>query len=434
MSESDIEPYCFHLYGVSMMAVGIRYILSYKADALGNRVEISTPMNSWKRAVEGVSLWKRGINPYDSDIIHESPFALAVYDYLVTYIPDSIDVLFIACDLLVSTILSHFAKYYLEEYVKKEQAKKVPKNTEPLLLKYDNIVWVCYLIEVVYLLNPYSVFSCAGRSTVLFQNLLLAFFLFLTTVGYWLEAGGVLAFLTFHSFYYCTLLVPLVMYVYQTANDRARYFEIFFTLGGFVVSIIGLLCGFRRITGSWRYLESTFGCILSVPDLTPNIGLFWYFFTEMFEHFRVFFLCIFQLNVFVYTIPLAVRLRKDPIFLMFVHIIIISIFKSYPCIGEVGFYLALLTIWSHLLHFMRQKFIVCCVLASCTLLAPTLWHLWIYSGSANANFYFAITLAFNTGQVFLLTDILSAFIKREYYFEKGVKYNEDGSLVLLRLQ
>lgn len=48
---------------------------------------------------------------------------------------------------------------------------------------------------------------------------------------------------------------------------------------------------------------------LSVPDLTPNIGLFWYFFAEMFEHFRLFFLCVFQINVFFYTIPLSIKLK-----------------------------------------------------------------------------------------------------------------------------
>jgi hypothetical protein len=31
-----------------------------------------------------------------------------------------------------------------------------------------------------------------------------------------------------------------------------------------------------------------------VGDHTPNVGLFWYFFTEMFEHFRLFFVCVFS--------------------------------------------------------------------------------------------------------------------------------------------
>jgi len=43
------------------------------------------------------------------------------------------------------------------------------------------------------------------------------------------------------------------------------------------------------------------------------------------------------------------------------------------------------------------------MLVACTLLGPVLWYLWIYAGSANANFYFAITLAYSSAQVSLLT-------------------------------
>lgn len=48
---------------------------------------------------------------------------------------------------------------------------------------------------------------------------------------------------------------------------------------------------------------------------------------------------------------------------------------------------------------LRNVFILSCVLIVCSLLFPVLWHLWIYAGSANSNFYYAITLTFNVGQV-----------------------------------
>ena len=48
---------------------------------------------------------------------------------------------------------------------------------------------------------------------------------------------------------------------------------------------------------------------LSVPDFTPNVGLFWYFFTDMFEHFRLFFLCVLQINAFIHCIPFTIRFR-----------------------------------------------------------------------------------------------------------------------------
>ncbi|GFS50612.1 phosphatidylinositol glycan anchor biosynthesis class U protein [Trichonephila clavipes] len=427
---------------VCLYALGfiVRFIFlksSTLTNALGNRVEVSTPITSWKKAIEGVNLWKHGTNPYDSDIFHESPLGLVTYDFILTYFPGWLPVIFAICDVLTAVVLSLVAKIYVNNSMKKEQDEKIPESSEPLLLKSENIAWVPFYVATAYLLSPYSIVSCGGKSTVTFQNMLLAFFMLFTACSNWFFASIILAMLSCHSFYHVTLLIPLAMYVYQIDDKKDRTWKVLKVLGTiatFVAVTIQLIFTFRSVTGSWHFLWCTYGCILSVPDLTPNIGLFWYFFTEIFEHFRVFFLCTFQLNVFVYTTPLAVRLRKEPMFFLLIHLIIITIFKSYPCIGDVGFYFALLPIWSHLFHFMRQRFIVCCVLASCTLLAPTLWHLWIYSGSANANFYFAITLAFNTGQVFLLTDILSAYIKREYYLENGVKYNEDGTLVLMRLQ
>jgi len=36
---------------------------------------------------------------------------------------------------------------------------------------------------------------------------------------------------------------------------------------------------------------------LTLPDLTPNTGLWWYFFTEMFDHFRPFFLVVFSVSI-----------------------------------------------------------------------------------------------------------------------------------------
>ena len=48
---------------------------------------------------------------------------------------------------------------------------------------------------------------------------------------------------------------------------------------------------------------------LRVPELTPNMGLFWYLFLEMFDHFREFFILVFQLNAFFYIIPLFSLLR-----------------------------------------------------------------------------------------------------------------------------
>ena len=52
-----------------------------------------------------------------------------------------------------------------------------------------------------------------------------------------------------------------------------------------------------------------FFCSLTAPDHTPGLGLFWYLFAEMFDHFRDFFLWVFQFNIVIYAVPLALRFR-----------------------------------------------------------------------------------------------------------------------------
>ena len=42
----------------------------------------------------------------------------------------------------------------------------------------------------------------------------------------------------------------------------------------------------------------------------------------------------------------------------------------------------------------------------CAVLSPIFYHLWIYTGSANANFYFALTLVSSAAQVCLLLSCL----------------------------
>jgi len=54
------------------------------------------------------------------------------------------------------------------------------------------------------------------------------------------------------------------------------------------------------------------------------------------------------------------------------------------------------------------------------LMAPITWYLWIYTGSANANFYFAMTMVFNVAQSFLVTDLFYSYLKRKFVLKNGL--------------
>ena len=79
--------------------------------------------------------------------------------------------------------------------------------------------------------------------------------------------------------------------------------------GYFVVFALALLFLSYGMMQSWEFLGASYGTILLVTDLTPNIGLFWYFVIEVFDHFRALFLFVFQYHIVIYVIPLTIRLQ-----------------------------------------------------------------------------------------------------------------------------
>lgn len=59
----------------------------------------------------------------------------------------------------------------------------------------------------------------------------------------------------------------------------------------------------------------------------------------------------------------------------------------------------MMTIEFCLFSVMANYFVVFCFFLITSALGPTVWYLWIYCNSANANFYFGATLAFASAQV-----------------------------------
>ncbi|XP_006807463.1 phosphatidylinositol glycan anchor biosynthesis class U protein [Neolamprologus brichardi] len=278
-----------------IVAVTIRAALfrSSLAELIAERVEVVSPITAWKRVVEGLALLDLGVSPYSGDVFHETPLIIYMFHFLVDYAE--------------ITFMSHSWRGTAE--------------VERTCAEDGEGIWVlaksCQLLIIVlcffshsYLLNPFTILSCVAKSTCGLNNAVLALFFLSTIKGNVLLSAIFLCLATYQSIYPITLCAPAMLYFMQR-----------------------------------QYIPVNF---LSVPDLTPNIGLFWYFFAEMFEHFRLFFLCVFQINVFFYTIPLSIKLKEHPVFLIFMQLAVISIFKSYPTVGDVALYLAFLPVWSHL--------------------------------------------------------------------------------------
>uniref|UniRef100_A0A3P9KM82 Phosphatidylinositol glycan anchor biosynthesis, class U n=1 Tax=Oryzias latipes TaxID=8090 RepID=A0A3P9KM82_ORYLA len=399
-----------------IVAVTVRAVLfrSSLAELISERVEVVSPITAWKRVIEGLALLDLGVSPYSGDVFHETPLIIYLFHFLVDYA----EITFMLADVVTAAALYAAAKDYNKQVFRKQkfalEADRYPPDSlllpSALRLRLDPLcgAWTSDLL-------------CVSGNV-----LLSAIFLCLAT---------------YQSVYPLTLCAPAMLYLMQRqyipVNLRRVSFWWFVVqyLFMYLGSLFVLVCLSFFLLGSWDYMPSVYGFILSVPDLTPNIGLFWYFFAEMFEHFRLFFLCVFQINVFFYTIPLSIKLKEHPVFLIFMQLAVISIFKSYPTVGDVALYMAFLPLWSHLHRFLRNIFLVSCVLLACSALFPVLWHLWIYAGSANSNFYYAITLLFNVAQILLVSDYFYAFLRREHHLTYGLYLKKkDGSEATLVLK
>ena len=67
---------------------------------------------------------------------------------------------------------------------------------------------------------------------------------------------------------------------------------------------------------------------------------------------------------------------------------------------------------------MRYPFFATATILYAALLGPAFYHLWIYAGSGNANFFYAITLVWSLGLTVILTDSLFAVLRDEAEVER----------------
>lgn len=231
-----------------------------------------------------------------------------------------------------------------------------------------------------------------------------------------------LAFASYLSMYPLLLLPPLVLLCY----DRRRASKVSESLTSFVFStvpavggsIYALLFMSYQISGSWEFIPSTYGVQLLLPDLTPNVGLWWYFFIEMFDSFRSFFLGVFWLHLSSYVVGLTIRLRRQPLFVITTLLGIFAVFKPYPSISDTSLFLALVPLYRHVFPLMRYSYLATSTILYATALGPAFYYLWIYAGSGNANFFYAITLVWSLGLSIMVADILFAVLRDEWEVER----------------
>lgn len=222
--------------------------------------------------------------------------------------------------------------------------------------------------------NPFIVLTCLARPTSVFTHALILEATARAALGQSITFVLSLALASYLSLYPLFLFPPLLILCYDEQNKRlaerqsngkpsahgssrnvsksstqgltALKFSILHTLG-FNAALAVLLVVSRILSGSWSFLSAHYLHIILLPSLTPNVGLWWYFFTEMFDSFRSFFLAVFWLHMAAYTPALCIRLRSQPLFAVCAILGVVSIYAPYPSVGDAGLFLSFLGLFRH---------------------------------------------------------------------------------------
>ncbi|CAG5107530.1 Oidioi.mRNA.OKI2018_I69.chr1.g3371.t1.cds [Oikopleura dioica] len=257
------------------------------------------------------------------------------------------------------------------------------------------LAW-CYL-------NPLSILSAGGCSAGIISNALLTC-LWHCSINHKDVIGSLLLVLSSADrLYPLQLIVPILM-LKQGLHAKAKYL--------FLVVFWSSLVWFT--VGSEMF--SNWNVIFNLTIYEPGLNCSWYMLIELFDHFRDFFVQILQVNAFCYVLPLCARYETPVVFKYLIPLL--SIITPYATLSDFALLLQVLPLFAT----GKRRLFGILVLVVSLALCPVMWHLWIVLGSANANFYFAATLAVVAGAVILITDGLFAEL---VLMSKIMKIEED---------
>ncbi|XP_039001717.1 phosphatidylinositol glycan anchor biosynthesis class U protein-like isoform X3 [Hibiscus syriacus] len=291
---------------------------------------------------------------------------------------------------------------------------------------------------LIYLCNPFTIVACMGLSTSPIENMAVILCLYgaCSRLIPLAAFGWVIA--THMSLYPAILIIPVIFLLGRgpDAPPRKLFLQmhqekgvlnqsklppcfswgpiIHFAFWALLWSVYVLvLCGIslKQFGGLWEMFKSTYGFILTVEDLSPNIGVLWYFFAEVFEFFWNFFLIVFHANILFMILPLAIRLHHRPCYLAYVAVC--SMLKSYPSVGDSALYSGLLGWFVNELSDMQFSLFLFCGYVGVSPLSPVMHNLWIWRGTGNANFYFATTMVYACLQIVLVVEGVSAMLNHD---------------------
>lgn len=366
----------------------------------------STPINSYRTLNEGIYLLSNNLNPYQQgEILHHPPILLKFFAILKnSQIEDNFNtnLFYSVLDLFICLQLIKISK---------------------ILNKKNG--FSSFKIACFYMFNPFTLLTTFARSTYLINNLILIS-TFSCLVKNQIEVAIVLlslsSYLTYYSWY---LLIPVCYSIYQ---DKKKAKPVLNAVLLFLASI-GILfaMSYSMSNNSFNFINLCYLTIIKFKKITPNLGLWWYFFTEIFEFFNNFYLSVFNLYGFIFVFPLSIRFitggnKMSLLFVIWIIIGITNFSKPYPVFSDYSLFYSSVFLFKPYYKFLKFSPVVSYVALFVVFLqSPTFYVVWMILNSGNANFFYAISLTLNLVQAIILSDFVWAFLQAEYYTSHSSK-------------
>jgi len=430
------------------IGVILRYFL-YLAGApayLEERLEIVSPMTSHVALKEGLFLLSGGISPYAGETCRHPPLVLlllaplrhapALAHFSVVVLAD------LATALLLRLIAVQCAAAKVRAGIAWREASVRPvkdidtaTTAGPAL---EDVVSPAF-IGLSYLLNPFVIASCLATSLQNFHHLAICTAICCAGAGWVGATAGALALVIYVCpFTPLVLLLPcsylsfsqredassvkVAKKVYVRSKDSSLVEpRLLLRLGVFTAAVLLLFAcllgaSAAALDGDLHFLQASFLSVLTLRDLTPNVGIFWYVFIEVFDRYRSLFLWAFHGHLLFYSVPLHTRLGRHRPVGPWLHCIaavgIVTLFKPYPTASDFGLMLSTLLIQVELIREAEKQFaFLLSGLLFGLCMFPTMSAVWLARNAGNANFVYNMTLVINVFGCLLLTEWLRAGLK-----------------------
>ncbi|EPX72844.1 pig-U [Schizosaccharomyces octosporus yFS286] len=392
---------------IALFSFLFQYYLSRSSvsEALSKRIEIATPISNFLRVQEGLFLYRRGLDPYEGGIYFQSPLLLFLhFTFELLGGVDAIRMLYSFLTVANGWFVYSISKKFQENRKRRE------------LYAGTSSLW----IYIIYLLNPLTFLPTIACSSDVVLNFFTLTFVYFAIQGYQVGYACTTALSLFINPSTISLVLPSY-YILRRSNQNVHLSK---TLIIFLFYMSCLVFGSAILLNSYNFLMAPLHVYRNAHDLSPNIGLWWYFFTEVFEEFRLFFLFVFSVAPVMFIIPITIRLRKLPLIATVLMMGIHGIFKIYPSIADYSLFVSLLPIFGKVQENMKYSLLANNVIVFAFVLGTTFYHSWITLGCGNANFFYASNLILAIGISLKAMDFLRAVLMIEWKSEHPEKRDE----------